>query len=93
MSTQHMECTSLNVSECYPIVNAMFHLKMSDFFSQQLYLQAADSLSKIRVYYKATLDNVMGKEGPRVSTGGPQRDRSQEWRQSLFRQGHVVSYS
>lgn len=88
-----MECTSLNVSECYPIVNAMFHLKMSDFFSQQLYLQAADSLSKIRVYYKATLDNVMGKEDPRVSTGGPQRDRSQEWRQSLFRQGHVVSYS
>lgn len=35
---------------------------------------------KSRVYDKATLDNVMGKKGPRLSIGKPQIDRSQEWR-------------
>ena len=58
------------------IVNAMFCVKWVIFFNQHLYLQAANSLSKIRVYYKATLNNVMGKEG---------RDKYR-W------QGHVVSY-
>ena len=43
--------------------NAMFCVKWVIFFSQHLYLQAADSLSKIRLYYKAILSNVVGKEG------------------------------
>ena len=50
-----------NSNKC--IVNAMFCVNWVIFFSQHLYLQAADSLSKIRVYYKATLSNVMAKEG------------------------------
>lgn len=59
--------------------------------SRQLYWQAADILSKCRVYCKTTLDNVMGRERLRLRIGGPQRGRCQEWQWSLS-QGHVVSF-
>lgn len=90
MSAQQLKCKALDVSQCYYIINTLICVQWTQ--KSTTLIASSRYCLKNMVCYEAILDNTMCKEGSVLSTGGPQRDRSQEWRWSVFLQGRVVSY-